>query len=66
MLLIVAVLLCDVLAIVLFLRDALNPRTFLNLNSFQTGVWTGIIIMNFISIARDRSNAIGLAFLLIV
>lgn len=61
MLLIVAVLLMDVLAILLFLRDALKPGTFLILNSVQTGFWAGVLIMDFVAIARGAS-AIGIAF----
>jgi hypothetical protein len=60
MLFIVIVLLIDVLAIVLFLRDALKPATFLTMNCFQTGFWGGVLILDLVSVARGASSvAIG-------
>lgn len=61
MLFIVIVLLIDVLAIVLFLRDALKPATFLTMNCFQTSFWGGVLIMNFVAIGRGAS-AVGIGF----
>ncbi|KAF2130221.1 hypothetical protein P153DRAFT_356027 [Dothidotthia symphoricarpi CBS 119687] len=57
MLLILIVLLIDVLAIVLFLRNALKPGTFLTMNCFQTGFWGGVVIMDFAAIADGASTA---------
>ena len=65
MLLIVIVLLLDVLAIVLFLRDALKPATFLTMNCFQTGFWGGVLIMSFIALRRGTS-AVGIGFCVFV
>ncbi|KAF2020821.1 hypothetical protein BU24DRAFT_403892 [Aaosphaeria arxii CBS 175.79] len=65
MLFIVAVLLADVLAIVMFMRDALGPNTFLILNSFQTGFWTGVLILDFVAIGRG-ANAVGIGFTIFV
>jgi hypothetical protein len=56
MLFIVAVLLIDILAIILFLRDALRPGVFLIMNSFQTGFWTGSLIVDIVYIARGRDG----------
>lgn len=61
MLLIVFVLLLDVLAIVLFLRDALLPAKFLTMNCFQTGFWAGVLIMDIVAIGRGGS-AVGIGF----
>lgn len=65
MLFIVAVLLVDILAIVLFLRDALKPGTFLTMNCFQTGFWLGVLIMDFVAIGRGAS-AVGIGFSIFV
>lgn len=60
MLFIVIVLLIDVLAIILFLRDALKPATFLTMNCFQTGFWGGVLILDLVAVARGASSvAIG-------
>jgi hypothetical protein len=61
MLLIIVVLLLDILAILLFLRDALHPGTFLIMNSIQTGFWAGVLIMDVVAIARGAS-AVGIGF----
>jgi hypothetical protein len=61
MILIVAVLLMDVLAIILFLRDSLNVTTFLIMNAVQTGFWLGVTILDVVAIARG-GNAAGIAF----
>ncbi|KAH7068700.1 hypothetical protein FB567DRAFT_248635 [Paraphoma chrysanthemicola] len=61
MLFIVIVLLIDILAIVLFLRDALKPGTFLTMNCFQTGFWGGVLIMDLVAIGRGGS-AVGIGF----
>lgn len=61
MLFIVIVLLIDILAIVLFLRDALKPGTFLTMNCFQTAFWAGVLIMDLVAIARGAS-AVGIGF----
>ena len=60
MLMIIGVLLLDVLAIILFLKDKLNPTVFLIMNSTQTGFWGGILILDLIAIARG-ANAVGIA-----
>ena len=65
MLLIVAVLLMDILSILLFLRDALYPKTFLILNAVQTAFWTGVLILDIAAIARGNS-AVGLGFTIFV
>jgi hypothetical protein len=65
MLFIIAVLLVDVLAILLFLRDALHPGTFLSMNCFQTGFWVGVLIMDIVGVARGAS-AVGLGFTVFV
>ncbi|KAH7383163.1 hypothetical protein BKA66DRAFT_512034 [Pyrenochaeta sp. MPI-SDFR-AT-0127] len=61
MLFIVIVLLIDILAIVLFLRDALKPGTFLTMNCFQTSFWAGVLIMDFVAIGRGAS-VVGIGF----
>ncbi|KAF2262739.1 hypothetical protein CC78DRAFT_582329 [Lojkania enalia] len=69
MLMIVAVLLMDVLAIVLFLRDALKPKTFLILNVVQTSFWAGVLLLDIVAIAKDsegRKYAYGIAFTVFV
>jgi hypothetical protein len=58
---IIIVLLIDVLAIVLFLRDALKPGTFLTMNCFQTGFWGGVLILDFVAIGKG-ANAAGIGF----
>lgn len=65
MLFIVAVILVDFLAILLFARDALHPGTFLSMNCFQTGFWAGVVIMDIVYVVRGQSK-IGLVFSLIV
>ncbi|KAF1945351.1 hypothetical protein EJ02DRAFT_451647 [Clathrospora elynae] len=65
MLLIIIVLLIDVLAIALFLRDALKPGTFLTMNCFQTGFWAGVLIMDFVAIGRGGST-VGIGFSIFV
>jgi hypothetical protein len=57
MLLIIACLLLDVLAIILFFRDALKPGVFLIMNSAQTGFWGAILIMNFVSVGMNGGAA---------
>ena len=61
MLLIVIVVLIDALAILLFLRDALKPGTFLTMNCFQTGFWLAVLIMDIVAIGRGAS-AVGIGF----
>lgn len=58
---IIIVLLIDVLAIILFLRDALKPGTFLTMNCVQTGFWAGVLIMDIVAIGRGAS-AVGIGF----
>ncbi|KAF2874629.1 hypothetical protein BDV95DRAFT_487652 [Massariosphaeria phaeospora] len=65
MLFIVAVLLIDILAIILFLRDALKPMLFLVMSCFQTGFWGGVLIMNLVAIGQGTS-AVGLGLILVV
>jgi hypothetical protein len=65
MLFIIIVLLIDVLAIVLFLRDALKPGTFLTMNCFQTGFWGGVLIMDLVAIGKGGS-AVGIGFSIFV
>ena len=61
MLLIVIVVLIDALAILLFLRDALKPGTFLTMNCFQTGFWLAVVIMDIVAIGRGAST-VGIGF----
>lgn len=65
MLFIVMVLLIDILAILLFLRDALKPGTFLTMNCIQTGFWGGVLIMDLVAIGRGAS-AVGIGFAIFV
>jgi hypothetical protein len=65
MLLIAICLLIDILAMVLFMRDALKPGTFLTMNCFQTGFFGGICIMEIVAVSRGRSEA-GLGFSIFV
>jgi hypothetical protein len=65
MLLIAICLLIDVLAIVLFMRDALKPGTFLTMNCFQTGFFGGVCIMEIVAVSQGRSEA-GLGFSIFV
>jgi hypothetical protein len=65
MLFIIIVLLIDILAIILFLRDALKPGTFLTMNCFQTGFWAGVLIMDLVAIGRGGS-AVGIGFSIFV
>ncbi|USP81424.1 hypothetical protein yc1106_08698 [Curvularia clavata] len=64
MILMVIVLLIDVLNIVLFLRDALQPASFLITTSFQSGFFGGILILEIVSIGRG-ANPVGLIFSII-
>ncbi|KAJ4404767.1 hypothetical protein N0V91_005717 [Didymella pomorum] len=57
MLFIVICLLIDILAIVLFMRDALKPATFLTMNCFQTGFFGGVLIMDMVAVVRGTSAA---------
>lgn len=57
MLFVIIVLLIDILAIVLFLRDALHPGTFLTMNCFQTSFWTTSLILNLTAVGANRSYA---------
>lgn len=61
MLFIVICLLIDILAIVLFIRDALKPGTFLTMNCFQTGFFGGVLIMDLVAVMRGTSAA-GIGF----
>jgi hypothetical protein len=54
---VIIVLLLDVLAIILFVRDKLKPGTFLTISSFQTGFWAGVLIVEFVAIGRGASSA---------
>ena len=65
MLFIIICLLIDALAIVLFLRDALKPGTFLTMNCFQTGFFGGVLIMDFVAVMRGTS-ATGVGFSIFV
>ncbi|KAF2110680.1 hypothetical protein BDV96DRAFT_500843 [Lophiotrema nucula] len=65
MLLIIAVLLMDVLAILMFLRDKLNPKSFLIMNVIQTAFWFVVLILDIAAIARGASAA-GIAFTIFV
>lgn len=59
----IIVLLLDILAILLFLRDKLTPDTFLVMTSAQTGFWIGVFIMEIVAVAGGAS-AVGLVFVL--
>lgn len=61
----VAVLLIDVLAILLFLRDALKPGTFLTMNCFQTAFWAGVLVVGFAAIG-DGASTVGVGFSIFV
>ncbi|KAF1929994.1 uncharacterized protein M421DRAFT_382353 [Didymella exigua CBS 183.55] len=61
LLFIVICLLIDILAIVLFMRDALKPGTFLTMNCFQTGFFGGILIMDLVAVVKGTSSA-GIGF----
>ena len=50
-------LLIDVLAIILFMRDALRPGTFLTMNCFQTGFFGGVLIMDLVTVMRGTGAA---------
>ncbi|KAH6633223.1 hypothetical protein C7974DRAFT_167891 [Boeremia exigua] len=65
MLFIAICLLIDILAIVLFLRDALKPGTFLTMNCFQTGFFGGVLLMDIVAVARGTSAA-GISFSIFV
>ncbi|KAF2465576.1 uncharacterized protein BDR25DRAFT_270225 [Lindgomyces ingoldianus] len=65
MLLIIAVLLMDILAILLFMRDALNPKTFLIMNVVQTTFWAAVLLLDVVAIARGAS-AVGIGFTVFV
>ncbi|KAF2706963.1 hypothetical protein K504DRAFT_470951 [Pleomassaria siparia CBS 279.74] len=62
MLLIVTVLLMDVMAILMFLRDGLNPTKFLIMNVIQTSFWAAVLLLNVAAIARSRRNGTGIGF----
>ncbi|KAF1833767.1 hypothetical protein BDW02DRAFT_569751 [Decorospora gaudefroyi] len=67
MLFIIIVLLIDILAIVLFLRDALKPGTFLTMNCFQTCFWGAVLIMDFVAMGQGESaNSVALGFMIFV
>ena len=65
MLFIVIMLLIDILAIIMFLGDKLKPGTFLTMNCFQTGFWTGVLIMDFVAIGQGAST-VGIGFSIFV
>ncbi|KAF1363344.1 hypothetical protein EJ07DRAFT_104652 [Lizonia empirigonia] len=65
MLFIIICLLIDVLAIVLFMRDALRPGTFLTMNCFQTGFFGGVLIMDLVAVVKGTSAA-GIGFSIFV
>ncbi|ORY13050.1 hypothetical protein BCR34DRAFT_536107 [Clohesyomyces aquaticus] len=65
MLLVVAVLLMDVLSIILFARDALNPKTFLIMNVLQTTFWAAVLAIDLVAIARG-ADSYGIWFQVIV
>jgi hypothetical protein len=65
MLLIIAVLLMDILSILLFIRDGLNPKTFLILGCVQTTIWATVLILDIVAIAQGES-AVGLGFTVFV
>jgi hypothetical protein len=60
-LLIVIVLLIDVLAIVMFLRDALKPVAFLIMNGFQTSFWAVVLVLELAAIGKG-AGAAGIGF----
>lgn len=62
MLFIIIVLLLDLLAIVLFLRDALKPGPFLWMNAFQTAFWLGVLIMGLTRLGDDGGSPAGIGF----
>lgn len=62
MLLIIAVLLMDVMAILMFLRDGLNPTKFLIMNVVQTSFWVVVLLLNIVAIARQGTNGAGIGF----
>lgn len=61
MLLLVICVLLDVLAILMFARDALKPTTFLIFNVIQTGIWFIVILLDIVAIVRGArwSGLIG-------
>jgi len=61
MLLLVICILLDVLAILMFARDALKPTTFLIFNVIQTGIWFIVILLDVVAIVRGArwSGLIG-------
>ncbi|KAI8935271.1 hypothetical protein NX059_007860 [Plenodomus lindquistii] len=65
MLFIIIVLLIDILAILLFLRDALKPGTFLAMNCFQTSFWAVILAINFVEMGRGASS-VGAGFTIFI
>ncbi|KAF2628768.1 hypothetical protein BU25DRAFT_31985 [Macroventuria anomochaeta] len=65
MLFIIICLLIDILAIVLYMRDALKPGTFLTMNCFQTGFFGGVLIMDLVAVMRGTSAA-GVGFSIFV
>jgi hypothetical protein len=66
MLLIVIVLLMDVMAILMFLRDGLNPSKFLIMNVVQTSFWVVVLLLNAVAIAREKSSSSGIGFSIFV
>jgi hypothetical protein len=66
MLLIVIVLLMDVMAILMFLRDGLNPSKFLIMNVVQTTLWVVVVLLNVVSIAKHGSSGSGIGFSIFV
>jgi len=66
MLLIVIVLLMDVMAILMFLRDGLNPSKFLIMNVVQTSFWVVVLLLNAVAIAREKSSGSGIGFSIFV
>ncbi|KAF2199825.1 hypothetical protein GQ43DRAFT_375314 [Delitschia confertaspora ATCC 74209] len=61
MLLVIGVLLLDLLAIVLFLRNALRPTAFLVMNVVQSFFWVVVIVIDFVAIAKG-TGARGIWF----
>jgi hypothetical protein len=65
-LLIVIIILMDVMAILMFLRDGLNPKKFLIMNVVQTTLWVVVVLLNVVSIAKDHSSGSRIGFSIFV
>ncbi|KAF2812563.1 uncharacterized protein BDZ99DRAFT_474715 [Mytilinidion resinicola] len=60
MLLLIICLLLDIMAMIMFAKHSLKPGAFLLFNVIQTTIWTVILVLDIVALARPGVNRIGL------